>query len=131
MCVRCFHLQECYHAGICAEDARVVYGGLQLAEDSVLSTFGVQEGSSLQVLGRLDGGAKKRKKKTYTKPKKAKHVHKSVKLRVLKYYSVDDSGKVTRTRKTCPTCGPGIFMATHTDRFHCGACAMTFMYNKA
>ena len=121
---------HCY-AGLPSEDARVVFGGKQLPEDGVLATFGVQEGASLQFLGRLDGGAKQRKKKTYTKPKKNKHTHKNVKLRVLKYYSVDDSGKVTRTRKTCPTCGPGIFMATHKDRFHCGACSMTFMYNKA
>ena len=35
---------------------------------------------------RLRGGGKKRKKKTYTKPKKVKHVHKKIKLRVLKFY---------------------------------------------
>jgi ubiquitin-small subunit ribosomal protein S27Ae len=108
-----------------------VYGGKQLCEDSLLSSAGVEEGACLEFLGRLLGAGKKRKKKTYTKPKKNKHKHKNVKLRVLKYYSVDDSGKVTRTRKSCPTCGPGIFMATHKDRFHCGTCAMTFMYNKA
>jgi len=34
------------------------------------------------------GGAKKRKKKTYTKPKKGTHKHKKVKLSVLKFYQV-------------------------------------------
>jgi hypothetical protein len=37
---------------------------------------------------RLRGGAKKRKKKVYTKPKKIKHKHKKVKLAVLHYYKV-------------------------------------------
>ena len=31
---------------------------------------------------------------------------------------VDDSGKVQRLRKVCPTCGPGIFMATHFNRVY-------------
>jgi hypothetical protein len=37
---------------------------------------------------RLRGGAKKRKKKVYTKPKKIKHKHKKVKLAVLRFYQV-------------------------------------------
>lgn len=48
--------------------------------------------------------------------------HKKVKLRVLKFYKVDDSGKVQRLRKVCPQCGPGIFMATHFNRVYCGKC---------
>lgn len=79
-----------------------------------------------QVL-RLRGGGKKRKKKTYTKPKKVKHVHKSVKLAVLKFYRVDDNGKVQRLRKSCPNeeCGVGVRMAVHKDRFYCGKCGLT------
>lgn len=23
---------------------------------------------------------------------------------------------------TCPKCGPGVFMANHKDRYHCGKC---------
>lgn len=41
----------------------------------------------VQVL-RLRGGGKKRKKKVYTKPKKIKHKHKTVKLATLKFYKV-------------------------------------------
>ena len=61
----------------------------------------------------FSGGGKKRKKKQYTTPKKNKHKRKKEKLRVLKYYKVDDSGKVTRLRKECPVAGPGHFMANH------------------
>lgn len=88
------------------------------------------ENATLDVLGRLLGAGKKRKKKTYTKPKKNSHKHKNVKLRMLKFYKVEDSGKVTRTRKQCPqdTCGPGVFMATHKDRVHCGKCKLTFIH---
>ncbi|KAI9113561.1 hypothetical protein K1719_015488 [Acacia pycnantha] len=49
---------------------------------------------ALHLVLRLCGGAKKRKKKTYTKPKKIKHKKKKVKLAVLQFYKVDDSGKV-------------------------------------
>jgi len=40
---------------------------------------------------------------------------------------VDDSGKVSRLRKQCPQCGPGIFMATHFDRVYCGKCTTTYL----
>ncbi|KAF3339911.1 hypothetical protein FCM35_KLT15682 [Carex littledalei] len=75
----------------------------------------------------------RRKKKTYTKPKKIKHKQKKVKLAVLQFYKVDDStGKVTRLRKECPNndCGAGTFMANHFDRHYCGKCGLTYLYNK-
>ncbi|KAJ8420183.1 hypothetical protein Cgig2_019344 [Carnegiea gigantea] len=75
----------------------------------------------------------KRKKKTYTKPKKLKHKKKKVKLAVLQFYKVDDSGKVQRLRKECPNaeCGAGTFMANHFDRHYCGKCGLTYVYQKA
>merc|ERR1711964_727717 len=80
----------------------------------------------------LDGGAKKRKKKTYTKPKKIKHKRKKVKLAVLKFYKVDSNDKVQRLRKECPhdLCGPGVFMAMHFNRYYCGKCALTYVIKK-
>ena len=30
--------------------------------------------------------------------------------------------KLVRTRRQCPKCGPGVFMAQHEDRSHCGKC---------
>jgi ribosomal protein S27AE len=34
-------------------------------------------------------------------------------------------GTVTQQRKTCPSCGPGTFMAQHWDRYYCGFCHTT------
>jgi len=79
---------------------------------------------------RLRGGGKKRKKKVYTKPKKIKHKKKKVKLAVLKYYKVDENGKITRLRRECPApdCGAGTFMASHFDRQYCGKCGLTYVF---
>lgn len=33
--------------------------------------------------------------------------------------------KVVRKRKTCPKCGPGVFLAEHKDRYTCGRCGYT------
>ncbi|KAF8062055.1 hypothetical protein HT031_004315 [Scenedesmus sp. PABB004] len=122
-------VKELVHAreGVPAEGLYAVFNGKPLADSELLSLAGVEEEQTLYILGRLLGGGKKRKKKTYTKPKKQKHKHKKIKLRVLKFYKVDDSGKVSRLRKQCPQCGPGIFMATHFDRVYCGKCATTYL----
>ena len=80
---------------------------------------------------RLRGGAKKRKKKNYTTPKKIKHKHESVNLATLKYYKVDDgTGKINRLRRECPAeeCGAGVFMAAHHDRQYCGKCGLTYVF---
>ncbi|KAF6157426.1 hypothetical protein GIB67_004364 [Kingdonia uniflora] len=44
-----------------------------------------------------------------------------VKLAVLQFYKVDDTGKVQKLRKECPNqeCGAGTFMANHFDRHYC------------
>ena len=76
---------------------------------------------------RLRGGAKKKKKKAYTTPKKIKHKVRKVSLSILKYYQVDADGKITRLRQECHAecCGAGIFMAKHGDRQYCGKCHLT------
>ncbi|BDA46170.1 Ubiquitin-40S ribosomal protein S27a [Coccomyxa sp. Obi] len=117
--------------GLAVDAQRLLFAGRQLEDSVVLSQAGVSDEDTLYILARLLGGGKKRKKKTYTKPKKQKHKHKKIKMRVLKFFKVDDSGKVQRLRKSCPTCGPGIFMATHFNRVYCGKCHMTYMYEKA
>ncbi|GAX84842.1 hypothetical protein CEUSTIGMA_g12263.t1 [Chlamydomonas eustigma] len=116
--------------GVCCNEQRIIFNGKQLADEELLSLAGVEEEATLYCLGSLLGGAKKRKKKTYTKPKKQKHKHKKIKLRVLKFYKVEDSGKVQRLRKQCPNCGPGTFMANHFDRVYCGKCTTTFLFDK-
>ncbi len=55
------------------------------------------------------GKKKKRKKKPYI---------------VSKLYKVEN-GKLIRLRKTCPKCGPGVFLAEHADRWSCGRCGYT------
>ena len=34
-------------------------------------------------------------------------------------------GSFSRKTRSCPKCGPGIFMALHKDRFACGKCSYT------
>ncbi|CAE7233135.1 ubi3, partial [Symbiodinium pilosum] len=96
-------------AGNDASELAVLFGGSSLSDEMLLSECGLQEESTLFLSAELCGGGKKRKKKTYTKPKKIKHKRKKVKLAVLKFYKVDSNDKVTRLRRECPheTCGPG------------------------
>ena len=116
--------------GLPAGLQRLSFAGrpVSCAEDSSsLALLGVTDDSTLHCSLALLGGGKKRKKKTYTKPKKQKHKHRKVKLGVLKFFKVDDGGKVERLRQACPQCGPATFMAKHFDRVYCGKCHVTYM----
>merc|ERR1712063_247893 len=89
--------------GIPATEQRLVAATSLLAEGMTLAESGIEDLSVVELSLALEGGRKK-KKKTYTKPKKVKHTHKKVKLAVLKYYKVDPrTHKIERLKRECPS----------------------------
>jgi len=40
------------------------------------------------------------------------------------FYQINGD-KLERTRKFCPKCGDGVFLADHKDRMACGNCGYT------
>jgi len=118
--------------GIASGLQRLSFAGKPLQDNHDLSLYGVTSEATLHLNAELLGGGKKRKKKTYTTPKKIRHKKKKVKLAVLKYYQVDESGKITRLRRECPNteCGAGVFMAWHHDRQYCGKCGLTYVFKQ-
>ncbi|MBD3194236.1 MAG: 30S ribosomal protein S27ae [Candidatus Lokiarchaeota archaeon] len=46
-----------------------------------------------------------------------------------KYYKMEGD-KLIRTNRTCPKCGPSVFMADHYDRSSCGRCGYTVFKRK-
>merc|ERR1712203_527339 len=67
-------------------EGRLLFGGEQMEDDMLLQQCGVTDESTVYVNDTLDGGAKKGKKKAYTKPKKIKLKRKKVELAVLKFH---------------------------------------------
>ena len=65
--------------------------------------------ATINMVLRLCGGKKKRKKKIYTKPKKIGHKHKKRPKALLEYFNVDNTGKISKLKIECPRCPPGKF----------------------
>ena len=62
------------------------------------------------------------KKEKERKGKRESKKHPSMKKG--SYYKADGE-TATREKRSCPKCGSGVFMADHSDRFHCGKCSYT------
>lgn len=61
------------------------------------------------------------KGKVESKPKKSRKLHTN--------YSISDN-KIERKNRTCPKCGPGMFLGKHKNRLVCGKCAYVEMSAK-
>ncbi|KAI6659268.1 protocadherin Fat 4-like [Oopsacas minuta] len=104
--------------GIPVLSQRLLFASHELDDELTVQECGIVSDTTVHLNLELSGGAKKRKKKQYSTPKKNKHKKKKEKLLALKFYKVDDNGKVTRLRRECnrEECGAGVFMAAHFDR---------------
>ena len=73
-------------------------------------------------MGKDDKKDDKKKSGTTTKKKVGK--------RLADLYTVTGD-KIVKKNKTCPKCGPGMFLANHKDRVVCGKCFYVEMKGKS
>merc|ERR1712032_989954 len=106
--------------GVPSEEQILISNGERLTGNLIDS--GLTEESQIYMVVDIEGGKKKKKKKVVAKKKK-KHVHKKVKLAVLKYYKVYGD-KVVRLKQQT---NYGTFLADHANRLYCGRTHVTYV----
>merc|ERR1712032_1777882 len=106
--------------GVPSEEQILISNGERLTGNLIDS--GLTEESQIYMVVDIEGGKKKKKKKVVAKKKK-RHVHKKVKLAVLKYYKVDGD-KVVRLKQQT---NYGTFLADHANRLYCGRTHVTYV----
>merc|ERR1712032_1749501 len=106
--------------GVPSEEQILISNGERLTGNLIDS--GLTEESQIYMVVDIEGEKKKKKKKVVAKKKK-KHVHKKVKLAVLKYYKVDGD-KVVRLKQQT---NYGTFLADHANRLYCGRTHVTYV----
>jgi ubiquitin len=102
-----YRQQVSQQTGVAAEQIVLIHGLTVLDGQSTIEALGLEEESTINMVLRLCGGKKKRKKKIYTKPKKIGHKHKKRPKAILEYFNVDNTGKITKLKLECPRCPPG------------------------
>merc|ERR1712039_563540 len=125
-----YQVAESY--GLDEESLMMMGQGIELEDDLVLSQTGLAEiNVETEVLGEGKGG--KRKKKIYKTAKRIPHKHFNIRMRALKYYSIQSNGEVKNTLKLCPEeiCKGGVFMSDHWNRCYCGKCQLTLIKENA
>ena len=93
--------------GASAEEIVLIQGLSVLENEFSLESFGVVAESTINMVLRLEGGKKKRKKKIFTKPKRVAHKHKKRSKAILEYFNVDNTGKITKLKIECEKCPAG------------------------
>lgn len=78
-----------------------------------LSHITVIAENTISLTMKLLGGKKKRKKKIYTKPKKIGHKHKKRSKALLEYFSVDNTGKISKLKIECEKCPAGKYQVAY------------------
>lgn len=59
---------------------------------------------------------------------KKKHVNKPTSVKYKKY--TVEGGKIVKKERSCPRCGPGIFLSISPKRAYCGRCHFTEFVKK-